>query len=187
MENLEANEKTAAAEPPKVEGPKELVIQQKVYDMILYGYPALEQFPKSQKFSLAQDIKKCMDHIMRLVVTANKKYTKKTTLQELDVEVATLKIYIRMARDLRYLPTKKYDTWAVKITEVGRILGGWIKAANNRPPMAGEKKGEAETVVEYTCSECGAKITKKIKDYSELHYKAALCYKCQGSRHKAQG
>ena len=40
---------------------KDLLIQQRVYDMILYAYPALEQFPKSQKFSLAQDIKMCMD------------------------------------------------------------------------------------------------------------------------------
>ena len=33
----------------------DLLIQQKIYDMILYAYPALEQMPKSQKFSLAQD------------------------------------------------------------------------------------------------------------------------------------
>lgn len=37
---------------------EELIIQQKVYDMIMYAYPAVEQFPKSQKFSLAQDMKK---------------------------------------------------------------------------------------------------------------------------------
>ena len=67
-----------------------LQVQQRVYDMMLYAYPALEQFPKSQKFSLAQDMKHCMDKIIRLVITANKKYTKKTTLQELDVEIAAL-------------------------------------------------------------------------------------------------
>ena len=60
---------------------EELIIQQKVYDMIMYAYPAVEQFPKSQKFSLAQDMKKCLDNIMRYVIAANKKYTKKTTLQ----------------------------------------------------------------------------------------------------------
>ena len=79
-----------------------LQVQQRVYDMMLYAYPALEQFPKSQKFSLAQDMKHCMDRIMRLTISANKKYTKRTTLQELDVEVAALKIYLRIAYDLRY-------------------------------------------------------------------------------------
>ena len=83
-----------------------LIIQQKVYDMIMYAYPAIEQFPKSQKFSLAQDMKKCLDAIMRYVIAANKKYTKKTTLQELDIENEALKIYIRMAFELGYLPPK---------------------------------------------------------------------------------
>ena len=89
-------------------GQGELIIQQKIYDMIMYAYPAIEQFPKSQKFSLAADMKKCLDAIMRLTITANKKYTKKTTLQELDVENEALKIYIRMAFELGYLPPKKY-------------------------------------------------------------------------------
>lgn len=88
-------------------GKEPLVIQQKVYDMIMYAYPAIEQFPKSQKFSLAQDMKKCLDSIMRYVIAANKKYTKKTTLQELDIENEALKIYIRMAFELGYLPPKK--------------------------------------------------------------------------------
>lgn len=35
----------------------DLLIQQKIYDMILYAYPALEQMPKSQKFSLASEMK----------------------------------------------------------------------------------------------------------------------------------
>ena len=62
------------SESPKKE---ELIIQQKVYDMIMYAYPAIEQFPKAQKFSLAQDMKRCLDNIMRYIIAANKKYTKK--------------------------------------------------------------------------------------------------------------
>lgn len=57
-----------------------LIIQQKVYDMIMYAYPAIEQFPKSQKFSLAQDMKKCLDAIMRYVIAANKKIHKENNL-----------------------------------------------------------------------------------------------------------
>lgn len=167
---------------------EELIIQQKVYDMIMYAYPAVEQFPKSQKFSLAQDMKKCLDNIMRYVIAANKKYTKKTTLQELDIEVAALKIYIRMARDLGYLPPKKYEVWSKMAVEVGRMVGGWIKAdrAKLNIPEKGdgeEKQNQNETV--YECSGCGEKITEKIKQYSEKHFGAAYCYKCQ-KKHKAE-
>ena len=99
----EAQDESAseAVEETEVKVKRDLLVQQKIYDMILYAYPALEQMPKAQKFSLAQDMKHCMDKIMRLTISANKKYTKRTTLQELDVEVAALKVYLRIAYDLR--------------------------------------------------------------------------------------
>lgn len=148
-----------------------LIIQQKVYDMIMYAYPAIEQFPKSQKFSLAQDMKKCLDAIMRYIIAANKKYTKKTTLQELDIENEALKIYIRMAFELGYLPPKKYEIWSGMAVEVGKMIGGWIKAARDNQPLPGIDKqpdsgerasgqvaiGDDET---FTCSGCGGHYRK---------------------------
>ena len=41
----------APDEQETVKVKKDLLVQQKIYDMILYAYPALEQMPKSQKFS----------------------------------------------------------------------------------------------------------------------------------------
>ena len=172
------------SESPKKE---ELIIQQKVYDMIMYAYPAIEQFPKAQKFSLAQDMKRCLDNIMRYIIAANKKYTKKTTLQELDIEVAALKVYIRMAHELGYLPPKKYEVWSKMTVEVGKMVGGWIKATREKTLTqdAAEVPVKAEGPEEtYQCSECSDTITKKIKDFSEQRYGQALCYKCQRKRKK---
>ena len=151
----------------------DLLIQQKIYDMILYAYPALEQMPKSQKFSLAQDMKHCMDKIMRLTISANKKYTKRTTLQELDVEIAALKIYLRIAYDLKYLPPKKYEVWTGMMVEIGKMVGGWIRSQREaaEPP-----KPDAE---KRYCSECSAEIPEKAFKYSMDHFGRALCYKCQ--------
>lgn len=172
-------------------GKEPLIIQQKVYDMIMYAYPAIEQFPKSQKFSLAQDMKKCLDAIMRYVIAANKKYTKKTTLQELDIENEALKIYIRMAFELGYLPPKKYEIWSGMAVEVGKMIGGWIKAARDSQPLPGIDKqpdsgggrvpgqveiGDDETFI---CSGCGATIAKVVKEYSEKNMGRILCRKCQ--------
>ena len=95
---------------------------------MLYGYKALAQFPKSEKFALAADMKHCLHLILERTIEANKKYYKKTTLQELDVEVAKLKAYLRMSKELGFLPTKKYEIWAGMAVEIGRMLGGWIKS-----------------------------------------------------------
>jgi hypothetical protein len=109
---------------------EELKILQKTEDMIYYGNQALTQFPKSERYALAADIKKSMYAFYRLIITANKKYYKKTTLQDADVELETLRGFIRLAanNNLRYLPIRKYENWAKMLSEIGCLLGGWIKA-----------------------------------------------------------
>ena len=77
---------------------EELKIMQKVFDMMQYGYGALAQYPKSEKFALCTDIKRCMDTMLERTIEAQKKYYKKTTLQDLDVEVAKLRAYLKSER-----------------------------------------------------------------------------------------
>lgn len=109
---------------------EELKILQKTYDMILYGNICLRQFPKHEKHVMAADIRQSMYRLLELIVRANKKYHKKTTLQDIDVELEVLRTYIRLASDqeLKYLPIKKYENWAKMLNEIGRMLGGWMKA-----------------------------------------------------------
>ena len=93
---------------------EEMKIQQKVFEMMEYAYVCLQQFPKSEKFALVVDIKRCMNLILERVV-------------ELDVEVTKLKAYIRLSYKLGFLPIKKYEIWAEKVVEIGKMVGGWIK------------------------------------------------------------
>ncbi|NHM25476.1 MULTISPECIES: diversity-generating retroelement protein Avd [Desulfofundulus] len=107
---------------------QELKIRQKCEDMIAYGYTALRQFPKSERYTLAADIKKSMYRLLNLIIAANKKYYKKTTFQEMDVELDYLRSLIRLAMQLGFLPFKKYENWAAMLNEIGKMLGGWMKS-----------------------------------------------------------
>ena len=69
----------------------ELKILQKIFDMIGYAYPALAQYPKSEKFGLVTDIKHILDEMLELTIEAQKKYYKKTTLQELGLYMSGAK------------------------------------------------------------------------------------------------
>ena len=109
---------------------EELKILQKTFDMINYAYPALAQYPNGEKFALVADIKRCMDVMLERIIEANKKYYKKTTLQELDVEVEKLKAYVRLSYNLGFLPPKKYEQWSGLVVEIGRMVGGWIKSVS---------------------------------------------------------
>ena len=151
----------------------QLVIQQEVYDMLLYAYPLLDHFPKSQKFSLVQDIKRSMDLVLKYAITANKKYSKTTTLEKMDVELAALKVYIRLAFELQYFKgEKQYMEMSRRLDKVGKMLGGWLKSER-------EKSGNKSVEKTYICEVCGAKITPKSYEYSMRNFGKALCYACQ--------
>lgn len=106
----------------------ELKIRQKVEDMMIYGYTALRQFPKSERHVLAAEIRQSMYRLLRLVITANKRYHKKTTMQDADVELDCLRSQVRLAMELGFLTFKKYEVWAGHLAEIGRMLGGWMKS-----------------------------------------------------------
>ena len=111
---------------------EDLKILQKIFDMMEYGYGAMAQFPKSEKFALVTDIKHSMDRLLERCIEAKKKYYKKTTLQDMDVELMKLRAYVRLSFNLKFLPMKKYEVWSEKLVEIGKMLGGWIKAVNNQ-------------------------------------------------------
>jgi four helix bundle protein len=109
--------------------------------MCKYAYPALAQFPKSEKFALVVDIKHCIDIVMERAIEASKKYYKKTTLQEMDVELVKLRHYIRLSFELGFLPPKKYEVWSEMVKEIGAMLGGWIKQVNADAPKGNRSNG----------------------------------------------
>ncbi|WP_100523402.1 diversity-generating retroelement protein Avd [Mycobacteroides abscessus] len=107
---------------------EDLKILQKCYDMIEYGYNALRQYPKSERFTLAADTKNSMYELLKLIIRANKKYYKKTTIQDIDIELDQLRYLVRLGNGLGFLPFKKYENWSRLLNELGRMIGGWMKS-----------------------------------------------------------
>lgn len=105
-----------------------LKIKLKTEDMIKYGYIALRQFPKSEKFSLALDIKKTMFALLEMIIRANRSRDKRESLYAIDTELEVLRTQVRLAMELEFLPLKKYGVWAGHLAELGRMVGGWLKS-----------------------------------------------------------
>jgi len=111
---------------------EDLIILQKTFDMITFAYPILAQFPKAEKYALVADIKRCMDIMLEHIIEAQKKYYKKTTLQNLDIALAKLRAYTRLANMLGFLPNKKYEQWSARNVEIGKMIGGWMNSEKNK-------------------------------------------------------
>ena len=106
---------------------------EKLTDMIEYAYPILAQFPRSEKFVMAAEIKSIMLDALKLCVEVGKKKSKKTALFNLDVQIETLKRFVRIAFDLKFLSMHHYEVWSKKVAEIGRMIGGLIAAENQKP------------------------------------------------------
>ena len=113
---------------------EDLKTKNKVYELMLYTNPELDQFPRSQR-RLADDIRATMLSILRLVITLENKHYKKTTLGDLDNEVDVLRHIVRLAADPNYmrsrkpcLPIRKYENISRKINEIGCMIGGYYKS-----------------------------------------------------------
>ena len=101
----------------------------KLEEVECYTHTVLQQYPRAERHLLCADIRISLAIIQRLSVVAWKRYHKKTTLQDLDVEVEILRTWIRKSLRLKYITPHRYEIWARQVNEVGRMVGGWIKAA----------------------------------------------------------
>jgi hypothetical protein len=85
-------------------------------------------FPKSEKFVLAADIKNTFFEMLKLFLIANKSQYKKKLLYDADLQLEILRFQLRIAKDLQILKLKQYEILAGHLSEIGKMLGGWIKS-----------------------------------------------------------
>ncbi|MBX9761567.1 MAG: diversity-generating retroelement protein Avd [Pseudomonadaceae bacterium] len=106
----------------------DLLIQKQCEALLEYAYIAVRNFPKFERHVLAAEIRASLWRMLRLIIACNKRYHKKTTLSEIDIELDALRAQVRLAFSLKYIDLKRYETWARMNDELGRMLGGWIKS-----------------------------------------------------------
>ena len=108
---------------------EEMLIIKKYQEMMLYVYNLVKKYPNSEKFTLVSETKKCMFEAFELLLWAKKQYSKNTKvkyLNEVDIKLSCLKIYVRIAVKNKYINARNYRAWSYKITNISNMLGGWI-------------------------------------------------------------
>jgi len=102
-----------------------LVLFQKIYDLILWIYPRINKFPKNQRFVLGQRVENTLIRLMELSIEISSgAYNNKYVIKKMSVELDKLRILIRLSRDLYFFNKKRYLFVSEKINEIGKIIGG---------------------------------------------------------------
>jgi len=96
--------------------------------MIKYGYLALRQFPKSERFTLVADIKNSMFRLLMLIIRCNVSRDKRKYFDDIDTELNLLRSFVRLSKELEFMPFKKYEIMSKYLTEIGKMIGGWRRS-----------------------------------------------------------
>lgn len=115
---------------------------QKIEDMIFYARPIIQRWPPFHKYTLGEEIAREMYTMLRLATKARLRYMNKSTLADLDTSKAILDAFLRQAnntvftdrngKERRLLSDHSFGEWSRQTEEIGRLIGGWIKAVGNR-------------------------------------------------------
>ncbi len=92
--------------------------------------------PKTDRYSLGQNIDGLLLEIMELLFAANAMNDgrKLETLNLIDLKLKILKTLVRLAFDSQAINENKYLILIENILEIGRMLGGWLKEIRKQNP-----------------------------------------------------
>lgn len=131
------NEEIQMNSPNRRDDHKAFILKERICDMHKYGKKIVDKFPGRDR-ELASEIRQSMLTMYRLVVKIEKKYYKKSTLQELDEELEVLRHLVRIAADKDY-----YDQEVPKKDKHGNKIydeNGNLVTVQVSPPLSLHKK-----------------------------------------------
>lgn len=87
------------------------------------------KFPKPHRYTLGQRLDNLTIELFELLSSANgrKLSDKIVLLERASVKTDTLKLLLRLAKDTQALKNNAYIDLETDLSEIGKMLGGWLK------------------------------------------------------------
>ncbi len=114
---------TLKSDPARATGPA----LEAMYRFMLWLIPAIDGFPRSQKFLLGDRIQSIALTVLEALIEATYSRNRDRQLSEANLGLEKLRFFFRLAKDLRHIDARRYEHASRSIDEIGRIVGGWIK------------------------------------------------------------
>lgn len=106
---------------------KESPIFSRSYDLLRWLIPLTCKFPRAHRFVLAARLQGTAFRFQERLIAAGKSSEPLPALAQADADLAALRLYLRLARDLELIAFSQYEHGQRMVEEVGRLLGGWLR------------------------------------------------------------
>ncbi len=107
----------------------------RTFDLLQWLLPMLQKFPKEQRFILAARIHDAAFNFYEAITAASLSKKKNEHLEQADIELQKLRLYLRLSHRLQFLSAAQYKHVFELVEEVGRLLGGWAKKAQGNTAL----------------------------------------------------
>lgn len=115
----------------------DLLVITKLYDFVLWSCHHIARFPRSHRFTLGDRLEVRLYGLLDLLLRAKYTREREDLLRTANIELECLRFQLRLAKDLKCLTVESYGFAARLVQEIGRLVGGWLRAM-------GRKKNEPQ-------------------------------------------
>lgn len=115
---------------------KDIPIIVSLYHLYSSFHDILVIFPKSERYGLGatcqNELLQMIKHCLRAAGTSNVS-DKLRFLKEASVSLDTTRLLLSLCRDCRCMSNQAYQQLESRTSEIGRMLGGWLKSITSSP------------------------------------------------------
>lgn len=108
---------------------QEMPIFTRTFDFLTWLLPVTNGFPRAQRSSVTRRLLDAAFDLRERLEEANtrKGAARRERLERADEALSRVRLYLRLAVKWNWLSGGQYQHVAAMITEIGRLLGGWMK------------------------------------------------------------
>ena len=109
-------------------GGNNLKLKGKIEEFYKELIPVLQKYPKTQRYTLAENIEKeTLNCVRKLFDAEYNKSRRVESLTELRTSLHIITFLLRISIQSKFITENTYEQFVRKTSEIGKITSGWIK------------------------------------------------------------
>ena len=120
-------------------GYKDLKVYQLAYELAMKIFDATKSFPKEERYSLTDQIRRSSRSVAANIAEAYRKrqYEKMfvSKIADADAEAAETDVWLDFSRDCGYLAREMHDDLSAGYRDIGKMLGSMLMAPEKFAPI----------------------------------------------------